>query len=176
VLAGHIVGHTGHVVAFEPHPGALATLGASIAVNRLDGVVEIVQAALGNTAGTVRLFLSDDSVLSTTDPALSPARDHFEFNRSIDVQQLTLDAWLAERTDLAPRIRAIKIDVEGTEADVVEGMRGTLARCPRAAILLETDAGSTTDRFLQAEGYAATVLDIRRGEFGNYLYERSLTM
>jgi hypothetical protein len=37
-------------------------------------------------------------------------------------------------------IRAIKIDVEGTEDDVVEGMRGVIAACPAAAILCETDA------------------------------------
>lgn len=176
VLAGHIVGDTGHVVAFEPHPGARATLGAAIAVNGLSTVVEIVEAALGNTAGTVQFFLAGDSVLSTTDPARSPAREHFTFDRSIDVRQLTLDAWLAERPELAPGIRVIKIDVEGTEADVVQGMRATLAACPDAAILLETEAGSVADRFLRAEGYVGSMLDVRRGVFGNYLYERTRTM
>ena len=175
VLAGHIVGETGHVVAFEPHPEALATFRAATAVNGLSGVITIVEAALGNAEGTVRFFLSVDTVLSTIDPARSPARDQFSFDRSIEVRQLTLDAWLAERQDLVPRIRAIKIDVEGTEADVVEGMQGTLAACPRAAILCETDAGSAADRFLRAAGYTASLLDVRRQAFGNYLYERTLT-
>jgi FkbM family methyltransferase len=176
VLAGCIVGETGRVVAFEPHPDALATLRAAIAVNGLSAIVDIVEAAVGNAMGTVRLFLSDDPVLSTLDPARSPARDHFTFDRSIEVRQLTLDGWLAERQHLAPRIRAIKIDVEGAEADVVHGMRRTLAACPRAAILCETETGSVADRLLRAEGYAASVLDVRRGGFGNYLYERTLTM
>ena len=46
-LAGHIVGETGQVVAFEPHPEALATLRAATAVNGLSGVIEIVEAAVG---------------------------------------------------------------------------------------------------------------------------------
>jgi FkbM family methyltransferase len=176
VLAGCIVGESGRVVAFEPHPDALATLRAAIAVNGLSGIVDIVEAAVGNAAGAVRFFLSDDPVLSTLDPARSPARDNFSFDRSIEVRQLTLDDWLAERLHLAPRIRAIKIDVEGTEADVVNGMRRTLAACPRAAILCETAPGSVADRLLRADGYAASMLDARDGSFGNYLYERTLTM
>jgi FkbM family methyltransferase len=131
-----------------------------------------VQAALGNARGTVRFFLSDDSVLSTVDPARSPARDHFRFDRSIDVELFTLDGWLAGRKDLT-RIRAIKIDVEGTEDDVVEGMRGVIAACPAAAILCETGAGSASDRFFCELGYVRSTLDVRRGTFGNYLYDRS---
>ena len=38
------------------------------------------------------------------------------------------------------------------------------------------EAGSAADLFLQAEGYAASFLDVRLGIFGNYLYERTLTM
>jgi hypothetical protein len=70
------------------------------------------------------------------------------------------------------RIRAIKIDVEGTEADVLAGMRDTVRRCPSATILCETSAGSVADEFLRAEGYQVSALDVRKGTFGNYCYER----
>ena len=176
VLAGLVVGERGYVVAFEPHPDALATLRKAIAINGLSPVIEVVEAAVGNAGGSVRFFLSDDPVLSTIDPSRSPAREHFAFDRSIEVRQLALDDWLAARPDLVPRIRAIKIDVEGTEADVLDGMRSTLAACPRAAILCETGIGSAADRFLRGAGYTASVLDVRRDAFGNYLYERTLTM
>jgi FkbM family methyltransferase len=172
VLAGRIVGKTGRVVAFEPHPEALARFRQAVTVNGLSEVIEIVEAAVGDASGTTRLFLSNDSVLSTTDPARAPLRDDFTFSRSIDVRRLTLDGWLAERQDLALRLRAIKIDVEGTEADVLDGMRRTLAACPDAAILCETEAGSTADNLLRAEGYAVSLLE-RYGAIGNYLYRRA---
>jgi FkbM family methyltransferase len=172
VLAGHVVGETGRVIACEPHPGALAVLRQAVIVNGLTETIEIVDAAAGATSGTTRLFLSDDSVLSTTDPARSPARTEFAFPRAIDVRQITVDGWLGPRPDLLGRLRAIKIDVEGTEADVLEGMRITLGTAAGAAVFCETSAGSAADAFLRARGYAVTALDVRRGAFGNYRYER----
>ena len=172
VLAARRVGNTGRVIAFEPHPEALAVLRQAVSVNGVAGTVEVVEAAAGRETGRVRLFLSVDSVLSTTDPSRSPAREHFGFPRSIDVRQVAIDEWLAARSDLVPRIRAIKIDVEGTELQVLEGMRWTMDRCPRAAILCETTEGSEADAFLRARGYRVSLLDARRERFGNYCYER----
>jgi FkbM family methyltransferase len=160
------------VIAFEPHPEALAVLRQAVSVNDTAGTVDIVEAAAGRETGRARLFLSVDSVLSTTDPSRSPAREHFGFPESIDVRQVAIDDWLAARSDLLPRLRAIKIDVEGTELEVLEGMRGTLQRCPRATVLCETTEGSEADAFLRARGYRVSLLDARRGRFGNYCYER----
>jgi FkbM family methyltransferase len=172
LLAGRLVGPEGRVAAFEPDPAAAAAMAEAVARNALADAIEIVPAAVSDSAGTTRLFLTVDSVLSTTDPSRSPARAQFAFPRSIDVPQVTLDGWLAARPDLVPRIRAIKIDVEGTEGDVLRGMRATLERCPLATILCETSAGSDADVFLRERGYEGAPLDIRRGTFGNYCYER----
>jgi FkbM family methyltransferase len=172
VLAGRLIGATGRVVAFEPHPQAMVRLQEAIAVNGLSDRIEVVEAALGAAEGTTRLFLSDDSVLSTTDPARSPVRDQFTFPASVDVRLTTLDGWIAGRADLLPRLRAIKIDVEGTEDETIEGMRATLWACPRAAVVCETTAASPADVALRNAGYQASVLDVREGLFGNYLYVR----
>lgn len=172
VLAAHLVGPEGRVVAFEPHPEAIERLRQAVAVNGLAGVVEVVEAALGNQSGHAPLFLSDDSVLSTTDPARAPSRSDFTFPRSIGVRLLRLDDWLRERQELASRLRAIKIDVEGTEAEVLEGMTATLAERPDVSILCETEAGSAADLLLRSAGYEAAPLDVRHGLFGNYRYER----
>lgn len=171
VLAARVITAAGTVIAFEPHPGARSGMMHALAENDLAGIVEIVPAAAGASSGSARLFLSQDTVLSTTDPSRSPARE-FSFDRAIDVEQVTLDDWFRGRPDLAKRIRAIKIDVEGTEAEVVAGMRETLLLCPGAVILCETSAGSAADALLTAWGYRASLLDRRRGEFGNFLYER----
>jgi len=172
LLAARIVGPAGRVVAFEPDAETVAAMRRAIEANDLTSAIEVVNAAVADTDGTAQLFLSVDSVLSTTDPARSPARDQFTFTRSIEVAQVTLDSWLAARPQLRPRIAAIKIDVEGTEADVLRGMRETLRACPRAAILCETSPGNPADVLLRAEGYVASCLDVRRGEFGNYSYQR----
>jgi FkbM family methyltransferase len=170
-LAAHRLGPSGRVFAFEPHPEARTILHAAIAANGCESIVEVTGAAVGSTGGHTPLFLSVDSVLSTTDPARAPAHS-YAFPRSIDVPRCTLDDWFAGHRDLAARIALVKIDVEGTEADVVEGMREMSAACPGAAIALETSPDSPADRVLHAAGYARTPLDVRASTFGNYLYTR----
>jgi FkbM family methyltransferase len=177
ILAARLVGAEGRVAAFEPHPGAVERLRAGLAVNGVDGTVEVIEAACGaHDQGTVRLHLAADSVLSTTDPNRAPLGD-FPFLQSIDVASITIDGWMRGRPELLGRIAAIKIDVEGTEEDVLCGMAETLTACPRAVLICETVAGGPADRWLRARGYEATLLDERRHAFGNYLYSRrSLTM
>jgi FkbM family methyltransferase len=171
VLAARVVTTAGTVVAFEPHPDARRVMVQAVRENGLSDRIEIVPAAVGERSGSTRLFLSQDSVISTTDPSRSPAPE-FAFDRAIDVQQVTVDDWFRSRPELVARIGAIKIDVEGTEAEVIAGMRVTLQMSPRAVILCETTAGSAADRLLAAWGYRASLLDRRRGDFGNYSYER----
>ena len=178
ILAARLVGPEGRVIAFEPHPGAVERLRLGVAANGVGGTVEVTAAACGaQDGGTIRLHLAGDSVLSSTDPERAPLRDHFPFLRSIDVPAITIDAWMRVRPEILGRIAAIKIDVEGTEADVLHGMAATLAACPGAALLCETVAGGPADRWLRERGYDGTLLDERRHAFGNYLYtRRSLTM
>jgi len=178
ILAARLVGPEGRVIAVEPHPGAVARLRAGIAANGVTNSVEIVEAACGlQDRGMVRLHLAEDSVLSSTDPERAPLRRDFPFLRSIEVPSITIDGWMRGRGELLARIAAIKIDVEGTEAEVLRGMAETLAACPRAALLCETEAGGPADHWLRERGYEATLLDERQHTFGNYLYvRRNLTM
>jgi len=173
VLAARLVGDGGRVVAFEPHPDALRILRASLDINRVAHLADVIEAVAGAVhGGTARLFVSSDPVLSTLDPARSPARDHFHFDGFIPVRQVTVDQWFAEHPALAARIGAIKIDVEGTEADVLAGMQQTRLASPRAVIICETAAGSAADAQLKQEGYTAEALDVLGDTFGNYAYSK----
>jgi len=175
VLAAHVVGPGGHVIAFEQHPQALGVFRASLTVNRVEAIVEVIEAAVGaGPEGTTSLFLSVDSVLSTTDPRRSPAREHFRFDTSIAVRATSLDRWLGTEPETGPRIAAVKIDVEGTEIEVLEGMRDMRRSCPRAVILCETEAGGPADLMLRAEGYVATPLDLQ-AHHGTFLYAKPST-
>lgn len=159
-------------MAFEPHPQAAARLEELIAVNGLSARVDLIKAAVGNATGTIRLFMTDDSVLSTSDPARSRLAGEYTFGRHVDVRQITLRSWLDAHREMAARVRAIKIDVAGTEADVLEGAVPSLRLCPHAVILCETAADSVADRLLRAAGFEVSALDVRRGAFGNYRYAR----
>jgi FkbM family methyltransferase len=170
LIASRLVGEAGRVIAFEPHPDALARFHDLMTANGGPPVVEVVATAVGAASReSVQLFLSSDSVLSTLDPAQSPARGHFRFDRSLSVGLISLDQWLADRPELLARLRLIKIDVEGAEAQVVDGMRQTLRHNRGVAVICETDPGGATDLTLRREGYAPESLG-ERTIVGNYIY------
>jgi len=173
VLAAIRVGPPGRVVAFEPHPDARAAMRQLLARNGVADRVDVVASAVGAcVASAVKLHLTADPVLSTLVPGASPLRADYSFDRAIDVPLTTIDAWLADRRDLASRIAAIKIDVEGFEGDVVAGMASTIAAAPRAIVVCETQPDSDADRRLRAAGFGREEIEASAGGFGNYLYRR----
>jgi FkbM family methyltransferase len=175
VVAAKLVAPGGRVVAFEPHPDARAALGRLLERNGVTAIVDVERSAPTNVVGSGPLYLTDDNILSTLDPGQSPLRADFVFDRSVDVELTTLDAWLAGRPEIAPRISLIKIDVEGVEDRVLAGMESLLGRAPRARVICETSAGGDFDRRITELGFTSRLLDEREGSFGNYLYERAST-
>jgi FkbM family methyltransferase len=169
VLAALRVGPAGQVIAIEPNPGLRDAIGELGAVNGVAERVLLVPAAAAAASGPpAPLFLSVDSVLSTLDPSRAPLGD-FPFDRHVDVPIIAIDDWMVEHPSQRDRLRLVKIDVEGVEADVLKGMRRTLAY-PAPAVICETDPGGEADRLLQDWGYLRSTLDVRHGTFGNYLY------
>jgi len=69
-------------------------------------------------------------------------------------------------------IRLLKIDVEGAEAAVVQGMTALLASSPPDYIVCETVWGQSTHNQLCAAGYVPRRLE-SSGDYGNILYVRS---
>jgi FkbM family methyltransferase len=113
LLAAHIVGPQGRVIAFEPDPVPRAVLERNVAINGASNV-EVVPFAVGDHDGSVRFSASGDSVAHVV-----PAG-------GIEVRQVTLDGFCAER-EITPTV--IKVDIEGGEAlalrdsTVVQGLR-----------------------------------------------------
>jgi FkbM family methyltransferase len=115
------------VVAVEPQPdfvGVLKTLfGKSAAVS-------IVEAAVGAHAGRASLAISERTPTVTSlssawldDRASEPGFAGVRWNRHIDIEMTTLDALIARHGEPA----FIKVDVEGSEPDVLAGLSRPVA-------------------------------------------------
>ena len=78
--------------------------------------------------------------------------------------------------------RGVQVDLEcafpvheGVEDRVLSGMQRILRANPRIEIVVETTAGSGTDRRLQADGYTVAALDEYATGYGNFVYRHGQT-
>ncbi len=116
------VAPTGRVITFEPVPENVAKIRANVAVNGLENV-EVRQVGVADAPG-VRTFHVMDGETSRTsaDPAIAHTLD-VEGAEALDMTVTSIDAEVAAGTT-PPDF--VKIDVEGLELDVLEGMHDTL--------------------------------------------------
>lgn len=112
-LASRLVGTRGRVFAFEPMPAALRLLRMN--TSQLPNVT-IFPMALSDTKGTATFYVRKKGDMSSLshDPSAMP----------VPVRVGTLDESLADQE----RIDLIKIDVEGSELEVLRGGRAILER------------------------------------------------
>lgn len=142
------VGPAGKVIALEPDPGSAALLNRNVAQNGITNV-EVMTFAAGRTEGTAP-FLNDP--WNSGNHRI--VNEHQPHDRTVKV--VSVDSLTAGLPDSS--IGFIKIDVQGYELDVVEGMLHTLQRNPEAVIQIEISAGkqakaATVVSTLQSAGY-----------------------
>ncbi|MEM3622763.1 MAG: FkbM family methyltransferase [Candidatus Bathyarchaeia archaeon] len=125
IPAAKIVGVNGFVVAVEPNPENCKILLKNVQLNKLRNV-EVVNIAAWNRKEILKLFIAEDS-------GQHSIKRNFGFG-FVTVPALPLDHLLNE-LDL-DRIDYIKIDVEGAEFEVLEGLKETL-RTKRPIIIVE---------------------------------------
>ena len=125
--AARRVGKKGKVFAFEPEPHNFELLRRNIAANGYRNVVP-VRKALSNRCGSSRLAISGDNLGGHHFAGLS------ENEPAIEVETTSLDAFLRENP---ARIELIKMDAEGAELSILEGMSGVLAANPDLIIFTE---------------------------------------
>ncbi len=118
VLASKLVGDTGKVFAFEPDPVNFSILERNVQLNGLTNVV-LEQKAVSNEPGTLKLFLNETN-----------KGDHRIFQteagqQSVEVEAVRLDDYFA---DYDKPIDFVKIDTQGAEGVILEGMDGILRK------------------------------------------------
>jgi len=173
-IAALRVGASGRVAAFEPNPRVAAALGEVLRRNGVAERVAVHPLALSDRVDdVVRFFVSGDALndgLSSLLPGegAGGSRDGGEV---IVVPTTTFDTWAAGAG--FGRIDLVKVDVEGAEARVLEGMEETLRSAPPRRIVLETKPGGEAARFLASFGYAAAPLETVASETANLLFTAS---
>jgi FkbM family methyltransferase len=141
------VGPSGKVVAFEPEQHNHELLRENLRLNEVRNV-DARRMAVGERMGSVRMALNplnygDHRVAS--EGATASAQE---------VPLTTVDEAVKDIPD--GQIRLVKIDVQGYEHNVIEGMRRTVARNPDLVLILEVfpealqQAGSSASKLVGA--------------------------
>jgi FkbM family methyltransferase len=132
-LAASLVGPTGKVFAFEPSPISSQVVEETIEDSILQNVI-LTKAAVGKENGNVSLFLPTTRHLHSpsilqSDPGFVP----------IQVPIIALDHF--EPLVNVPKVKLVKIDVEGYEPDVLAGMERLIKENRIENIICEFNSG-----------------------------------
>jgi FkbM family methyltransferase len=150
----HLVGPQGRVLAFEPGSNNLGYLRRNVAAL---SKVRLIEAAVGAAEGQATLF---EESLTGQNNAIGAPYHRLAGNEAANVAaaritersvaMVTLDA-VAAREGLRPDL--VKIDVEGHELAVLQGMPGLLAEAPPMLLLEITRDHAAILALLQGAGY-----------------------
>ncbi len=160
VLASRLVGSSGQVVAFEPHPESAHHIRRNLQVNSLHPPrVLFYQKAVGDTGGTARLISQGHamshlaSAEGLSQPWTKTQSRYVQSGRIYEVELTTLDT-VVEQGGRLPNV--VKIDAEGAEVAVLRGARGVLESNP-PVILCEFHSPATAaagGELLREYGYS----------------------
>jgi FkbM family methyltransferase len=145
LLAAHLVGDEGKVFAFEPDPNNYYLLCKNIEINGYRNVIP-VRKAIFSKSREMKLFLDKSNLGGHS---LSEA--NVNKGASITVEVTSLDDYF-KNTDY--KIDVIKMDVQGLEMEVLEGMTNIISQNDNLQIITEfwpgglRNAGSSPVSFL----------------------------
>ncbi|MFI6759459.1 FkbM family methyltransferase [Micromonospora sp. NPDC050417] len=141
LLAAHLTGPTGRVVAVEPSPHFTQALATAAHTNRLNNI-RIVRAAASDTTERITFYTPDTANLGNTTQV--PPRDSSAAAFQAEAQPLPNLTTTRELTGA----RIIKIDAEGAEAAVIRGLAPAINQLhPSVELVIEV-----TPRLLAKQG------------------------
>ena len=112
--------HQGTVVAFEPYPPNVRVLRQDIDRNSLDNVT-IVESALSDSVGEIEFSQPKEDDIGYGSSSINVKED----GEALTLPTTTVDTLIADGEIPPPNV--VKIDVEGAEPLVIDGMKEALA-------------------------------------------------
>lgn len=153
ILASKLVGNDGRVIAIEMIPKTAAILRKHVELNGCNNIF-VVENALSSTNGMV--VTATVPVGKYGQASISPSRTYAE-SEEITITTTTIDDICQEYTS----VELMKMDLEGAEAQALEGARDTLSRT--SALIFETafPQSSVVCEKLLADGFKMHALSNR---------------
>lgn len=145
-LASKLVGDEGKIIAFEPDPNNYKLLCKNIEINHLNNII-CERQAITDCVGISKLWLSP---FDSGSHSLSRARTRV---RHIYVRITSLDHYFNSRQLSLPDY--IKIDVEGAELEVLNGMSTVIKNSQNLRLIMEynpeilCDTGISPEKLFQ---------------------------
>lgn len=131
LLMAELTGNTGRTIAIEPNPHICNLLRRSQGMHTQR--FSVVEAAISNKKGKAVLSIPDAYPGSAT--ITTPHPDQWGSKSKIKVNMLTLDELVLQLG--LQKVDVIKMDVEGVEPEVFEGMQGVIQNNPGLQIIIE---------------------------------------
>jgi FkbM family methyltransferase len=148
LIFAKLVGEQGKVFAFEPEPDNFALLEKNVEINGYRNVV-LVQRAVSNKTGEIRLYLSEDN---KGDHRIYDSHDG---RKSIEVEAIRLDDYFKNYDG---RIDFIKMDIQGAEGGAIQGMPLLLEKAKNLKLTTEFWPIGLIRFGIEPEGYLKLLL------------------
>ncbi|MDR7550723.1 MAG: FkbM family methyltransferase [Armatimonadota bacterium] len=162
ILASRIVGPQGKVLAFEPDPESVLWLLRNVSANHCGNVMVMAQ-ALYDRVGKMRWHRNP------TDPSKNSLAARVGAEAAMEIDCVTGDTGIP-----VPHVDVVKIDVEGTEPEVLRGMAQLLEQSPDPLLIVEFNPTALAEAGNSSETLQETLDRLGFSEVGRLDEQRDL--
>ena len=164
LMLAKLVGPTGKVFAFEPDPRNISLLRKNIEINNYQNII-VIPKAVSNINQKCTLFTSQSSFGQNR--IYEPKKTRNQEFIPIESETIKLDDFFKNKDEMG-NIAFVKIDVEGAEKFVLEGMKNVLRSSRDVKIFSEIDLARLDDagssyievvEFLNKNGFTMFLVD-----------------
>lgn len=143
LMEASVLGDRAAIAAYEPGPDNFEQLSRNVAANGFEDDVRLHQAAVGRTDTTADLQLTERS--NTHKMRTGTGSDHADTVDTIPVDVRSVETVLAENDLEADAVNVVRMDVEGYEGEIFEGLDPILDGDQPLVVFVEVHNDRLTD-------------------------------